>query len=238
MAQKIELKVENRDILGKKVRFLRNKGVVPVHLFGHNLESMALQGEEAVLRKVIAQAGRTRIIDLKVGSDGATHPVMVREVQRNPIKGSLVHVDLYKVDLTQNIKIEVPIVLKGESPALKIRENMLHQDMNTLLIECLPDKMPDRIEVDISPLKEVDDAVRVKDVNLPDVTILNEEDLVIARVSLRPVEVAEQPRAAEAGAEAAAGAAAGTEAKPGAEAKAGAEGKAKPEGKAPAAEKK
>jgi ribosomal protein L25 (general stress protein Ctc) len=68
MAEKIELKVEKREVQGKKVRFLRSKGVVPVHLFGHNVDSVSLQGDAVVLHKVLSQAGRTRLIDLKVGN--------------------------------------------------------------------------------------------------------------------------------------------------------------------------
>jgi large subunit ribosomal protein L25 len=241
MSEKIELKVEKREVQGKKVRFLRNKGIVPVHLFGHNVDSVSLQGDAVILHKVLSQAGRTRLIDLKVGKSQKAHNVMVREVQKDPIKGSLLHVDFYEVNMTEKIRVEVPIVLVGESPALKIRENMLNQVMSSLVIECLPDKMPDRVQVDISTIKEVDQAVHVKDVVLPEVAIMNEPDLVIAKVSLRPIEVVEEVKPAAgaeaAGAEAAAaaeGAEAGTEAKagaakPGAEAKSGA---AKPEAKA------
>jgi large subunit ribosomal protein L25 len=238
MAEKIELKVEKREVQGKKVRFLRNKGVVPVHLFGHNVDSVSLQGDAVVLRKVLSQAGRTRLIDLKVGKSQKAHNVMVREVQKDPIKGSLLHVDFYEVNMSEKIRVEVPIVLIGESPALKIRENMLNQVMSSLVIECLPDKMPDRVQVDISIIKEVDQAVHVKNVVLPEVAILNDPDLVIAKVSLRPIEIVEEVKPAAgaeaAGAEAAAaaeGAEAATEAKAGAgaEAKAGA---AKPEAKA------
>jgi large subunit ribosomal protein L25 len=231
MAEKIELKVEKREVLGKKVRFLRNKGVVPVHMFGHNVDSLALQGDSAVLTKVLAQAGKTRLIDLKVGKSQKAHNVMVREVQKDPIKGSLLHVDFYEVNMSEKIRVEVPIVLVGESPALKQRENMLNQTLNSLTVECLPDKMPDRILVDISPIVQVDQAVHVKDVVMNEVTIMNDPDLVIAKVSLRPVEVVEEVKPAAAAAEGAApaeGAAAeGAEAK--GDAKAGA---AKPEAKA------
>ena len=214
MVEKIELNVETRDVLGKKVRFLRNKGVVPVHLFGHNMDSLALQGEAASIQQVLAQAGRTRLIDLKVGNSSGSRSVMVKEVQRDPIKGHLMHVDFYEVNMAEKIRVEVPIVLTGESPALKLRENMLYQDMNSLLIECLPDKMPDKIEVDLGALQQAEDAIRVKDIVLPDVTVLNEPDLVIAKVSSRPVEVVEEGKPAAA-AEAAAPGAEG-EAKPGA----------------------
>ena len=235
MAEKIELKVEKREVQGKKVKFLRNKGVVPVHLFGHNVDSLSLQGDAAILHTVLSQAGKTRLIDLKVGKSQKAHNVMVREVQKDPIKGSLLHVDFYEVNMAEKIRVEVPIVLVGESPALKIRENMLNQNLNSLTIECLPGKMPDRIKVDISIIKEVDQAVHVKDVVLPEVVVMNDPDLVIAKVSLRPIEVVEEVKPA-AGAEAAAAEAAPAEAGEGAEGKAapGAEAKAgaaKPEAK-------
>jgi large subunit ribosomal protein L25 len=238
MAEKIDLKVEKRVVTGKKVKYLREKGVVPVHLFGHNVESLALQGDAAMLGKVISQAGKTRLIDLKVGKSPKGHNVMVREVQKDPIRGGLVHIDFYEVDMAEKIKVEVPISIVGESPALKIRENMLYQTLNSLRIECLPDKMPDRIRVDISVIKEVDQALHVKDIVIPEVVILNDPDVQILKVSLRPVEVVEEvkPAAVVEGAEAAGEEAEGAEAK--AEAKGGETkteaktGAAKAEGKA------
>jgi large subunit ribosomal protein L25 len=231
MVEKIELNVANRDVLGKKVRFLRNKGMVPVHLFGHNLDSQALQGEAVTLKKVLSQAGKTRLINLKIGPSPDGHNVMVREVQRDPIRGGLIHVDFYEVNMAEKIRVEVPVAITGESPALKIRENMLYQILNSLTIECLPDKMPDRIMVDISIIQEVEQAVHVKDIQIPEVTVMNDPDLIIAKVSLRPVEVVEEvkPVAVVEGAEAA-GAAEGAAAATG-EAK----GEAKTEAKTGAA---
>jgi large subunit ribosomal protein L25 len=234
MADKIEVKIDKREVLGKKVKFLRKKGVVPVHLFGHNIDSLALQGDSAVLGKVISQAGKTRLIDLKVGRSQKTHNVMVREVQRDPIRGSLIHIDFYEVNMAEKIRVEVPILIVGESPALKIRENMLYQTLSSLTVECLPDKMPDRVPVDISIIQEVEQAVHVKDISIPDVTILNDPDLQIAKVSLRPVEVVEEVKPAVAaveGEEAEGAAAEGAEAGATGEAK----GEAKTEAKTGAA---
>jgi len=215
MADKIELNVDNREVLGKKVKFLRKQGVVPVHLFGHNLDSLTLQGNAAALSKVISQAGRTRLIDLKVGKSTKPHSVMVKEVQKDPIRGNLLHVDFYEVNMAEKIRVEVPISVTGESPALKIRENMLYQTLNSLTIECLPDKMPDRIQVDISGITQADQAIHVKDINLPDITVLNDPDLVILKVSLRPTEAVEEAKpVAAVAAEGAAPAAAEGEAKP------------------------
>jgi large subunit ribosomal protein L25 len=228
MAEKIELKVDKRIVLGKKARFLRNNGIVPVHLFGHNIESQALQGDMATLHRVISRAGKTRLIDLKVGRSQKAHNVMVREVQKDPIKGGLIHIDFYEVNMAEKIKVDVPIVLTGESPALRVRENMLNQSLNTLTIECLPEKMPDRIQVDISVIQEVDQAVHVKDIVLQDVTILNDPDLVIAKVTLRPIEVVEEVKPAAVVAE-------GAEEAVAAEGEAEAKGEAKTEAKTGAA---
>jgi large subunit ribosomal protein L25 len=162
MAEKIELNVDERMVTGKKVRFLRNQGIVPVHLFGHNVDSLALQSDATQLQKVLSHAGKTRLIDLKVGKSRKARSVMVREVQRDPIKGGLIHVDLYEVNMAEKIRVEVPIVLIGESPALKLRENMLYQDLSSLTIECLPDKMPDRIQVDISVITDAEQSIRVR----------------------------------------------------------------------------
>jgi large subunit ribosomal protein L25 len=235
MAEKIELKVDKRAVLGKKVKFLREKGVVPVHLFGHDVESQALQVGAAVLNKVLSQAGKTRLIDLKVGRSQKGHSVMVREVQKDPIRGSLIHVDFYQVNMAEKIKVEVPIVIIGESPALKSKENMLYQTLNSLTVECFPDKMPDSIRVDISVIIEAEQAVHVKDIVIPDIIIMNEPDLTIVKVTLRPVEVVEEvkPAVAVEGAEAAGaeGAAEGAEAEGAAEAKTETKSEAKAERK-------
>ncbi len=219
MAERIELKVEERAVLGKKVKFLRKKGVVPVHLFGHNVESAALQGDAAILGKVVSQAGHTRLINLKIGKSEKARPVMVREVQKDAIKGGLLHVDFYEVNMSEKIRVEVPIMIVGEAPALKIRENMLYQTLSSLLIECLPDKMPDRIPVDISSITQADQAVHVRDIVIQDITILNDADLTVAKVALRPVEVVEEVKAVVAEVAATEGAAAEGAAKaPGAKA--------------------
>ena len=93
----IELVAHKRDLLGKKVRFLRRKGITPVSLYGHGVESSALQIETPALKKALAQAGKTSIIYLKVGSAKRQHMAIVRGIQRDPVKGELLHVDFYQV---------------------------------------------------------------------------------------------------------------------------------------------
>lgn len=206
---KLELKVANRDILGKKVKHLRRQGITPVHVFGHGIESLALQCDARELERVLGQAGQTRLINLKLAKEKKPRTVVVREFDRDWRKGGLLHVDFYQVKMEEKIRVEVPVVLLGEAPALKSREHMLDHELGTFTVECLPAKIPSSIEVDISSLTELDQTIRVKDIALDkDISVLNNPDLVVAKISLRTVEkveekVAEEEVAAEAEAEAA-----------------------------------
>ena len=197
--EQIELQATSREILGKKVRFLRRQGIIPVHLFGHNVESAALQCDAAQFHRVLAQAGKTRLINLKLDKAKKPKNVVIREVQKDPRTGELLHADFYQVTMAEKIKVEVPIVLVGEAPALKSKENTLLQELNSLTIECLPDQIPSNVEVDLSSLTEAEQAVRVKDVVFDEeIAVLNDPELVMVKISLRPREKVEEIVAEEA----------------------------------------
>ena len=190
---KIELEVTNREILGKKVRHLRREGITPVHLFGHGIKSLALQCDTDELEKVLAQAGHTGLIGLKLDKEKKPRPVVIREFGRDWRKGKLIHVDFYQVKMEEKIRLEVPVVLVGEAPALKSKDNMLEHELEALTIECLPAKIPASVEVDISSFTEPGQAIRVKDIALDkDVAVLNDPELVVVKISWRPVEKVEE----------------------------------------------
>ena len=190
---KIELEVTNREILGKKVKHLRRQGITPVHLFGHSIESLALQCNTGELERVLAQAGYTGLISLKLDKEKKPRTVVVREFDRDWRRGKLVHVDFYQVRMEEKIKLEIPVVLVGEAPALKFKDNMLEHELDTLTIECFPAKIPASLEVDISSLTEPGQAIRVKDVALDEnITVLNDPELVVVKIILRPVEKLEE----------------------------------------------
>jgi len=191
--EQIELQATNRDILGKKVRFLRHEGIIPVHLFGHNIKSAALQCEATHLEQVLAQAGKTRLISLKLDKAKRPRNVVTREVQRDWRTGALLHVDFYQVIMTEKIEVEVPIVLVGEAPALKSKENMLLQELNSLTIECLPDQIPASVELDLSSLTEAEQAIQVKDIMLGEgSTVLNDPERLVVKISVQPLEKREE----------------------------------------------
>ena len=180
----LTLQVTKRDILGKKVRFLRRQDVTPAHLFGHGLESLSLQCNTDELQHIIAQAGTTRLINIKIDADKQPRSVFIREIQRDIIKGQLLHVSFYQVRKTEKVKADIPIVLVGEAPAMSLKGRILTHTLNSLSIECLPDKLPPQIEVDLSPLEELEQAIHVRDITFsPDITVFTDPDQVVAKVS-------------------------------------------------------
>ena len=188
--QRKEIKAETRKLMGKKVRFLRREGIVPVHLFGHGQESLALQSNTTELERTLSQVGMTRLLNLKIKDEKEAKPVLVREIQRGAT-GKLLHVDFYQVKMGEAVEVEVPIVLVGDAPALKSKDNMLMQELDKLNIESLPDKIPANIPVDVSTLAEPDQEIRVKDIHVPSgIKILDEPDRLIVKVVVRPEEKA------------------------------------------------
>lgn len=184
----LTVQANRRDILGKKTRFLRRQGITPTHLFGHGLKSLHLQCDAAKLDKVISQAGMTKLITLHVDTEKQPRTVFIREIQRDVINGQLLHVDFYQVRAKEKIKADIPIVLVGEAPAMKLKRHMLTHTLDTLSIECLPDKMPPQIEVDLSPLEEAEQAIYVRDLVLsPDITVFTDPDQMVVKVTEVPM---------------------------------------------------
>jgi len=160
-----------------------------VHLFGHGIESMALQCDTSTLKRALARAGSTRLISLKLDNERRARSVVVREVQREPLTGESLHVDFFQVNVSEEVKVEVPIVLIGEAPVLKSKEYMLSQEVDTLAVQCLPAKIPAGVEIDISSLIEPEQIVRIKDIELDkEVTISNDPEQVVVRIRPRFIE--------------------------------------------------
>jgi len=179
----LTLHANKRDILGKNTRFLRRQGITPAHLFGHGLESLPLQCDTAELKRIVAQAGKTRLVTLKVEADKHPKSIFIREIQKDAIKGEIIHIDFYQIRKEEKIKADIPLVLVGEAPALQLKGRMLTHTLSSLSIECLPDKLPPQIEVDLSPLDDLEKSIHVRDIVLdPDITVLVDPDQMVAKV--------------------------------------------------------
>jgi large subunit ribosomal protein L25 len=135
----------------------------------------------------------TRLTRLEIEGDKQPRAVFIREIQRDELTGQLLHVDFYQVKKTEKIKVDIPIVLIGEAPAMKEKGRSLTRGVTSLSIECLPDKLPPQIEVDLSPLEDTAQAVYVRDVVLsPDITVTTDPDQLVVKVSETRVERVEE----------------------------------------------
>ena len=196
MKQKTQLKASHRQVKGKEVRFLRRQGITPANVFGHGLTSVAVQINTKQLRQVLSQVGTSQLIALTIEGESEPRSVLVRDFQVSPLSRELLHVDLYQVSLTERMTLDVPLVLVGESIAVKKLGGVMLQSLNSLHVECLPSDIPPAIEVDLSPLAELGDAIHVKQIRLGDaVTILDDPEEVIVSV-IAPA--AEEAKVAEA----------------------------------------
>ena len=180
--ERLELEVSKREITGKKVRFLRREGIIPVSLYGHGIDSTALQVDAKRLKQMLVQAGKTDLISLKLTD--STKKVLVRDVQKNPLTDEVLHVDFYHVKMTERISAEVPLAFIGDAPALKNRDTSLLRLIDSLTVEALPDALPHSLEVDISTLEQTDQAIYVKDIHLGDgVTLLGDPEQMVIKVT-------------------------------------------------------
>jgi len=150
--------------------------------------------------KAFQKVGRNQLVDLRLG-DEPVRKALIREVQRSPRDGDLLHVDFYQVNLTEKIESEVPIEIEGEVELVSKGEADLQRGLHVLKVECLPTDLPPAITVDVSSLKEIDDEIRVKDLKTPlGCEILDEPDDLIVKVAAHREEVEEvapAPAAAE-----------------------------------------
>jgi len=191
--EEIELKTQKRTVLGKKVKNLRLEGLIPAVLYGHETESLPLQIEERELNRVLAQAGGHRLIALKIGRARKRQMALAREVQWDVISRKLIHVDFYAVVMTEKVTTEVPLVFVGEAPAAAAVGVMVLQGLDEIEIECLPGDLIEAIEVDLSGLEEMDQAIYVKDLRVPPaVEVLTDAEEIVVKVGWAAAEEVEE----------------------------------------------
>lgn len=184
----LTLQATKREVLRKKTRFLRRQGITPVHLFGHHIESQSLQCDTLQLKQIISQARMTRPFNLQIDSEKQPKNVIIREIQRNAISRELIHVDFYEIRKGQTIRVNIPIVLVGESLALKDKGHLLTHGVSTLHIESLPENLPSVIEVDISVLEDLEQAIHVRDINLDErIVVHTDPEQMVVKISAQRI---------------------------------------------------
>jgi large subunit ribosomal protein L25 len=187
---------ESREGTGKgPARRLRMTGRIPAVVYGRKRASRSITVSPDALAKVLhGVAGMNTLIDLSVA--GASTTVLVKHLQRDPVRGRYLHADFYEVDLTQKVTVSVAIHLKGKAAGIEMG-GILDHPLRELLIECLVSEIPQSIDVDVSGLA-VNESIHVSDLVLaPGLTIKTEGSLAVASVVLPAAEEVAEPAAVE-----------------------------------------
>jgi large subunit ribosomal protein L25 len=205
--------------LGRKgpSRRLRSDGEIPGIVYGHGFEPQPVAFSAAEFDALLRHRSGTMIIDLKLdGSKEGERLTVIREIQRNPVNGRVVHVDLQRISLKEKVHVQVPLQVIGVSPGVKDDGGILEYPLRQLDIKCFPNEIPDHFEIDISALK-IGDAIHVRDLPIDHqrFEVLSEPEMVVVTVSaprLLKTEAETAAEGAEAVAEGAEAAAEGAEA--------------------------
>jgi large subunit ribosomal protein L25 len=170
MTENIVIEAQKRTIKGKQVGALRRQGVLPGIIYGRigkeQLEPIAIQMDLHDVSQTIKKLTGSSLVTLDV--EGDKYPAILREVQRDIIYGTLRHVDYMAVSLSETLQTAVPIELIGQAPAEINMAAVVVTGISELEIECLPQELPERIEVDATVLVDTNSVIYVKDLDLPE----------------------------------------------------------------------
>ena len=203
--KKYSLIAEPRTIVGRKVKQVRALGKIPATVYGKNVKSVSVTVDSDAFTKVYAAAGETGLVELTVGKE--MRPVLVHTLQKDPVSNQLLHIEFHQVDLKEKVHAKVPIELMGDAPAVIGKLGVLLTLLDEVDVEALPMDLPEKLTVDVSILKEVNQEVKVGELTIPTgVTILTDKDQSVVRVGALISKEAEAEAAAEAVAKAAAAA--------------------------------
>lgn len=194
--EKVVLTAVRRDVLGKQVKALRRQGQLPAVVYGYQIQPIAITMNAREASRLLAGVTSSQLIEINV--EGEQHTALVREKQRNPILGTLLHVDFLAVSMTEKLRANVVIALEGDAPAVKELDGVIVTGIEELEVECLPGDLPERITIDLSSLVAIGDAVHVRDIRLPSaVQVLTDLDELVVLVTAPAVEEVEKVEEAE-----------------------------------------
>ncbi len=185
--EKVVLKAEKRDVIGKQVKAMRRAGKLPAVIYGRHTDPIIVSLDSHSASLVLGRLTSSSLVTIDL--DGKEYPALVREKQRDYIKNRILHVDFLAVSLTETLRAGVAVNLVGVSAAVKDYNAVLVTNLQSLEVECLPTDLPERIDIDISVLARPGDGIRVRDVKVSDkVRLLDDPDTMVAVATFAKVE--------------------------------------------------
>ncbi|MCK9603119.1 MAG: 50S ribosomal protein L25 [Candidatus Omnitrophica bacterium] len=184
--EEILLDVETREEIGRAdVKNLRKKGFTPAVIYAQGKETLAVKISTHQLISMVHQHRlESMVVHLKLKGDtkNKSRACLIKEMQHDPVTGNIVHVDFNEISLTKAIKVNVPVVAKGEPVGVKLEGGSLEHILWEVEVECLPTDIPKDIEVDVSQLK-IGDAIHIKDIVFPaNIKVLSDPGAVVLSV--------------------------------------------------------
>lgn len=161
----LELKVQKREKFGRAVKADRQLGWIPAELYGHGLQNLHLNVPQKDFSKVFKVAGENSVVNVLL--DSKKYPVLIHDVQRDPVSDEPLNIDFYQVKLDEKIKVKVPIEFTGVAPAVKDFGGILVKAVHEIEVEALPMDLPHSLSVDLSVIKEIGHSVYIKDIKIP-----------------------------------------------------------------------
>ncbi len=180
----LTLEVHNREKLGKNAnRQLRAQGQIPAVVYGEGKDPVAIRVERKRVEDLLKNAGENPVFLLSLGSTGQTRHAMIREMQKDALTGAMVHIDFQRIRLDQKIHVTVPIELSGVAYGVKTQSGLLDFVTREIEIECLPDRIPPHLELDVTPL-HLGQHIEAQDLVLPDgITLRSDPHRVVVSVA-------------------------------------------------------
>src|SRR5687768_8592206 len=185
--EKVVLKAEKRDVIGKQVKAMRRAGKLPAVIYGRHTDPIIVSLDAHSASLALGRLTSSSLVTIDL--DGKEFPTLVREKQRDYIKNRLLHVDFLTVSLTETLRASVAVNLVGVSVAVKDYDAVLVTNLQSLEVECLPSDLPERIDVDISVLVRPGEGIRVRDIKVSDkVLLLDDPDTMVVVATFAKVE--------------------------------------------------
>ena len=196
--ERIQLSAMPREVIGKQVKHLRDANLIPGVIYGHGFEPLPVQFAARDLELVLQRAGTSTLLNIEVAGTSQPYTVIVRDVQRHPLKRYVTHVDMQALNMAETVRVAIPVVLSGESPAVRDLHGMLLHLITEVEVEGLPSALIPAIEVSVSDLTELGAALTVGALAIPEgLKILTPAEEIVVQVSVPEEEEEEVKVAAE-----------------------------------------
>ena len=198
MSTQHSLALQRRTVIGKKVKYLRNEGLLPATVYGKGVEPVSVQVDERTFFQVYRKVGQSALIELTIPGL-PMQSAFVQDIQRHPVSRQIIHADLRVVDLKVEMTTDVPIHLVGISPLVEKDDAVLNASLQAITVRALPANVPSQIEIDVSVLDSLDKSIHVADLPRGDdyEILTDDEEVIVTLTQTRMAAELEQEEAEE-----------------------------------------